>query len=256
MPDPFESPLFLIARTKENLSELDAACNALFDGDCSASVVDIDPKTGNKTFKLKFTRKIPGRIRHIAATALSDLRHALDQASVASVKAITKEEPDLLYFPFAANPNDLVGRLRKSFPDEIHPTFLWCTPYPTGEGYKGGNDLLAQFSKASGPNKHQITCKIGGHISTFRSDSFRAIGTVSEIRIPPAWDIDENELVIGTTTPWGYIEYNFQMSFYVALAEAGQLTGQPASPALHTLLDTVENIVTALRTDTKCITGK
>ncbi|QKC96049.1 hypothetical protein EB231_16085 [Mesorhizobium sp. NZP2298] len=253
MSDPFESPLFLIAQTKENLSEFDIACKALFKSDRGTSVVDINPKTGNKTFKIKFTGRVSGRIRHIAATAISDLRHALDQAAVASVKAITKADAGLIYFPFATNPNDLMGRLKQSYPNEIHPTFLWCKPYPTGEGYKGGNDLLTQFSKASGPNKHQITCKIGGHISRFSVDSIKYQGLVGEALIPPIWDIDQNELVIGTTAPSGHIDYNFEMSFYVALADAGQLSGHPASPTLHTLLATVEDIVLSIRTDTKCI---
>ena len=256
MADPFESPLFLVAQTKENLAEFDRACDAFFNANSSTNVVDVDPRTGNKTFKVKFGGKVPGKIRHLATSAITDMRNALDQASCAAVKTITGNDPGLLYFPFATNPNDLSGRLRKSFPDEIHPTFQWCQPYPTGTGYVGGDDLLCRFSRASGPNKHQVSCEVGGQITEFRANSIRGHGLIIEMGLPPQWDIDNNELIIGIASPTGHIDYDFGMSFYIALAEASELSGAPASPILRTLLNTVERIVLAIRSDTQVVAGR
>ena len=75
MSDLFESPKYLISQTRENLDEFDEICNTIFEGNCYTDVVDIDSETGNKTFKIKFNRTVPQRARHIAATAISDLKH-------------------------------------------------------------------------------------------------------------------------------------------------------------------------------------
>ena len=250
MKDPFESPLFLISQTKENLAEFDALCSPVFKGAASSNIVEIDPKSGNKTYKIKFTRQIPGKARHIAASAVSDLRHALDQAAVASVKTLTGVNPEKLYFPFAANPNDLAARLRSRFPDQIHPTFLSFETYPTGKGYTGGNDTLAALSQSSGPNKHQITCKVGGRIHKLNANSIRGEGRIISMSFPPVWDIDQNELVVGVAAPSGIIHYDLKIYFYVALADAGKLSGAPALHILSALTELVDRIVLAIRTDT------
>lgn len=253
----FDSPKFLVSQTLENLDEFDTLCQPIFKDNCYSNVIDVDPESGNKTFKVKFNRKVPGKARHIAATAISDLRHALDQAACASVRALTGADPSLLYFPFATNPNDLMGRLRKSFPDELHPVFVSFQPFPTGEAYEGGNKLLSDFGKTAGPNKHQVTCKVGGRITEFQADSVQGTGGIIEMGLPPRWDIDNNELIVGITFPNGHIDYNFGISFYVALAQAGPLSGAPASDVLRTLARQTGNIVDSLeREATRIVKGR
>ena len=176
MTGPFESPKFLVQQTRESLDEFRALCSGLFSGECYTHVIDVDPKTANKTFKIKFNRPLPGRARHIASTAISDLRHALDQAMCSAVTMLTGEDIIDVYFPFATNPHDLKGRLRtakyQKLPQEILALLESFEPYPSGTGYPGGNALLANLSKTAGPNKHQVSCKISGQVSRFGVDLF------------------------------------------------------------------------------------
>ncbi len=251
MYTPFESPKFLLSQTYENLQEFQRICNAVFSGDCGTHITEVDPETGNKTYKIKFTRHIPGRARHIIATAISDLRHTLDQAACDAIHVITEQRPDrVIYFPFATNPNDLAGRLAKNFPHEIHPVFLSFETYPTGPGYPGGDALLSTFAKISGPNKHQVTCRAGGRIADFSAESVWCDGLVLDMAFPPQWNIHDNELVLAIVEPNATLHYDFKVAFYVALHEAGELSGRPALDTLSTIANKVSKIVYTLETTT------
>lgn len=255
MFEPFESPKFLLDLTGENVTEFDAICGAFFRNARAAKMIHVDPETGNKTHKLIFGNPIPNRARHIAATAISDIRHSLDQATCASVRLLTGSVPDKLYFPFATNPNDLNGRLRKTIPEPLHPILRTFEPYPRGQGYVGGNDILSKLSSAAGPNKHQATCAAGGRIASFSADSIVVREAVGPFSIPPRWDASKNEMVLATVAPDGDVQYNFQMTFFVAFKDAGQLSEMPVSAVVRDLLSIAKRIVVGLETETARILG-
>lgn len=247
--DHFESPKYLVSQTRENMAEFKTIYDSLFSGVCYSSVVDVDPKTGNKTYKIKFNRPIPNRARHIAATAISDLKHALDQAFTTSVRLVTGNDPGLIYFPFATNPTDLEGRFNieayKNVPEKIRAVIRDVKPYPSGTSYKGGSDLLCRLSKTAGPNKHNVTCKVVGRIIRLNNDNIHGTKLI-RMGLPPRWDVDKNELIIGVTEPDGEIQYKFDLTFYIALYEAGPLTGAPVLETAIKLADTIEPIIANL----------
>ncbi|MCG8273111.1 hypothetical protein MIC97_16555 [Aquamicrobium sp. NLF2-7] len=252
----FESPKFLVNQTGENLAELDRIIRDLFARYGGRRIVEVDPKTGDKIFKIVFGGELPTNTRHIVASAINDLRHALDQATCAAIEAITGNEPGLIYFPIAANPNDLEGRVGK-FPPEIRDAFLGFQSYPTGEWYTGGNDLICDLSKAA-QRKHRICCKIGGQVTRI-SGAGRADGGHISTRngatayLPPRWDITKNEMILGISGPEGHLNYDVDITFYVALYDAGPLTGAPAIASLSQLRTVVSDIVLSLEAETEHI---
>jgi hypothetical protein len=248
----FESPKFLVNQTRENLAEFDRITRELFARHGGRRIVQVDPKTGNKTFKIVFGGELPPKTRHIVASAINDLRHSLDQATCAVVEAITGNDPGLIYFPIAANPNDLKGRVGK-FPPEIRNVFLGFQSYPTGEGYDGGNDPICALAKAA-QRKHRVSCNIGGRVVSVGGGhggwSIQTGPDTIECTIPPRWDITKNELILGVTKANGYINYDVDMTFYVALYDAGPLTGQPAAAVLSKLASIVGGIIGTLEAET------
>lgn len=256
MSKPFESPRFLVQQTKENLLEFKELCAVLFNGEGHSHVVDVDPTTGDKTYKVKFNKPIPGKARYIAGAALNDLKHALDQAMCDVIKVTTdlRDVKDI-YFPFGTHPNDLAARVARfqDLPQEIVSLLNGFESYPTGKGYSGGDNLLADFSKVVGTNKHQVTCNIRCSIPEFRADSIIGYGLIRELRMPPRWDMANNELIVGIAGPSAHLKYDFEMAVEVVFTNAGVLTGTPVEPVIGALIDRVDKIVSDLESTSKSL---
>jgi hypothetical protein len=154
-----------------------------------------------------------------------------------------------LYFPFANSPADLDGRLRKDFPQEFWSIFRTFEAYPRGDKYIGGNDTLIALSKASGPNKHRFTCKIGGRIINFNSDHL-VVDPAVRVSHPPRWDWDNNEMVVATTTLDGIVSYNFQIAAIIAFGNIAALNGYPVINFLSQALELCDGIVTIIKRET------
>lgn len=249
----FESPRFLLSQTRKKITEFEAITSAAIKHGRHSTVIDVDPKTGNKTYKVVFHWSVPDEARHIAATAISDIRHALDQSLCSSAESLTGIEPDKLYFPFATNMKDLAGRIAKPIPSELHPFVCSLKPYPSGE-WGDGNDLLCQLSKSSGGNKHRVTCSAVGQVVGILADMFE-IDKAIEVRLPPAWDTRKNEMILGTVAPDGNLKAKFQLTFYIGFGDAGQLTGQSVTGVVNNLLPIANRIVDGFEAETVRIIG-
>jgi hypothetical protein len=249
--DPFESPKFLIAQTRENIAEFDTIRQRFFELNPGKAVVDREPKTGNKVYKMTFGQPLPAKLRSIAAAGIVDLRHSLDQATCAAFEQVTgRAAGDRLYFPFAGNPNDLRGRLSKDIPPELHPAFLSFESYPTGQGYSSGSDLLCDLSKAA-QRKHRISARIGAQVSNMRFTNGMIPGGV--VIRPAHWDSGKQELILATGPPDRDITAQVEVSHYVSFDDAGPLTGRPIIEVLTDLADRVGKIVSDLENATNRI---
>ena len=242
----FESPKFLISQTRENLCELDLICREFLTRSNGRRVVEKDPVTGNKTFKIIFRELIPAKARHIVATAVNDLRHALDQATCAIVGAVTGADLGLIYFPIATNPNDLQGRVGK-FPIELGNVFLGFQSYPPGVGYLGGNAPICSLAKAA-QRKHRVSCGLSGRVSQMAINEIRVTEKI-DFRMPPDWDPVKNEMMLAITGPDGNLNYDVKLEVFMAFYDAGPLTGEPVEACLRALLLEVETIVSALEAE-------
>jgi hypothetical protein len=244
----FESPKFLIRQTRANREEFATIIRAHFAANPCHRRTDVDPKTGYKTYKVVLGGPLPDRARHIAASGITDLRHALDQATCIAVEIITGADPGLIYFPFAANPNDLRGRLAKTIPTELHSVFEGFQPYPTGAGYAGGSDNLCKLSKAA-QLKHRISCSTGASMQTLKPGDITIFK--AEFYFPLfRRDRTNGDLIIGVAAPDGYIDGDFDMTFFIGFQDAGPLTHEPIEGVLAELSTAVEGIVLGLEAET------
>lgn len=258
-PYSFESPKLLVQHAREDLGELIAIGKKIFTTTSHDNIVDRDPQTGHKRFKVKYTGQIPSRARYVGSNVLNNLRHALDQALVASAEALTGRSCGKIYFPFANSPSDLNGRLRsdayKDLPVSLHPILNALQPYPSGQGYVGGNDFLCAVTKVVGPNKHQITLNPGLDMGPeFRLDTLAVTsGQVYRMDIPPVWDITNGEAILATGSDDLDIKYDFKVMFHIAFGDAGPMFRHPVIPVLHKFASEAERIVLGLEAETNRI---
>src|SRR5271168_1049773 len=103
MADPFESSRLKIARAKRHISELDASEQRFLKGKCKGLVVEVDPATGNKLHKVKFSNSVPLECDGIVSDAANNLRDALDHAGASLAVIIGKAGSKYAAFPFSGS---------------------------------------------------------------------------------------------------------------------------------------------------------
>lgn len=249
--DAFESPKLLIEEARENLKDLHSRCKAFLDSNPYTEIQEIDRETGDKLYKLRLTTKPPGRLRTRTSSIVNDLRHALDQAVVASAKQLGITRFDRIYFPFAASPRDLQDIFRKTgrckdVPVEIRPLLCTFEPYPRSDGHKGGDDLLRALGTISGPNKHQVILAIGLNIAGVRIHRLEGQFVTGVL----GWDDTKGDLTIARCRADGDVKYNLTVPFYVAFGDIPIIGRQELLPILNHLGRKVESIVMAIEVET------
>ena len=241
----FADPLLLVNQAHCNITEFEEICDRFFADNNGAQRIDVDPQTGNKTFKFVFEGALPERARYLCHSCITDLRHALDQATCIAFERVTGTPAhERLYFPITSHPNDLRGRVTKDFPPELHSVLMGLEAYPTSPNYEGGSDILCGLSTAA-QDKHRLVPKVGAVITSFWGGGITG-SCIVKYTMPPRWDFANNELIIGVTTAEGNIEANFNLAFYVAFDQPGPLKGRPINSTIREMIDTVEKCVTEI----------
>jgi hypothetical protein len=255
MREPFGSPKSLIRHAREGIEDLKAQSSKILKSGGHKEVIDYDPQTGGKRYKIVFGGEIPSRLEYEVNNILNNLRHSLDQGLVAAVERLTGNRSGTIYFPIRTTPDDLNGWIGgKDFsvvPAELHPIIRAFEPYPRGTGYTGGNDLLAAISKIVGPNKHQVTVKAAINLGPeFRADSIQGDGGIHFMGLPPRWDMANNEMVLAVVADGCKFHYDIKFQTYIAFGDAGPLLGHPVIPVLDNFAGIAERIVLGLEAET------
>src|SRR5687768_11897467 len=123
--DPFESPKLTLEEARANIDDVKAQIDAYFASDMEAVFVELDPETGEKLYKAKIIAEIPGAVRTRASSAISHLRHALDQACYAAAVVLAPGGGrSQTNFVFADDPDNLevlFVKAAKHIPSILHP---------------------------------------------------------------------------------------------------------------------------------------
>lgn len=241
MEDPFESPRFLLEQVQAGIAEFSERSQILFESRNYNEVIDQDPITGDKTFKIKYSGKVPFKMRHIAVTALNDLRHSLDQIACASFSMATKKDPGKLSFPIARDADHLETLLKSTFPEDLHSVYRSFQPYPQDNEKMPGNAALIALNKAVNKSKHVVSCKAALGVSSVYVDSLVSTGTLEFHS--PYWDWDKNELILGTTTKTGDMKFNLKFEPYIAFVGSPTLEHVPVIPALMAFLSQATGVL-------------
>jgi hypothetical protein len=194
------------------MAEIKAGVTAFIEDQPYQEVCEFDPNCGEYVHKLIVKGTLPDVVRKHVYHAISDLRHALDQAVYASVCVLTGAPPvEDAYFPWARSRKDMLARLRaKKIPEVLHPVIGLFEPYARGDHGPGGDDIFRLLGKVAGPNKHQVAISAKPSVSTFD------LSGSGFTRVPyEPWDSSKNELIIAYVAAPDDRNYEVQISMYV-----------------------------------------
>jgi hypothetical protein len=157
----FESARWLVEWAKTQFEELDALVSSYCESSPAVVINERNRKTDCVEMKIRTVKPLPPRIRGLANNIIKDLRDALDQATNAASFVIRGKQRRNAHFPFGSSPDDFDDAVQKGpcadIPAELYPVLKSYEPYPSGDGYSGGDDILRHLGSVSGPHKHRIT---------------------------------------------------------------------------------------------------
>lgn len=247
----FDVPLEDLRWAREAIQEFDAAKAAFFQSGPYAEFTDVDPETGNKILKIKLTAPLPPILCRKATESMMNTRHAFDKILYAGSVVIGNPIRRKCNFPWRSCPSDLERTLQHK--NSLIPRDFWDVlrrqePYPTGDGYSGGNDAIRELSKMAN-RKHTVGLKVFGSVSGFEqriSGSFTELDQGNDF---PAWDSVNNEMVLAIFSKDSNFKSHTQVSFQVVLNEAGPLNNIPVSWALEAFAAKAEHFAESLRAE-------
>lgn len=246
----FESAQFLVGWANTQFNELKTLIEAFLDSGPTTMVKEFNNQTRMNELKVRFN-PVPGNIRGKTSNIIKDLRDALDQATNAATSLISGKTKRNAHFPFAGSPDDFdtaVARNQcKDIPPSLHATLKGYEPYPSGDGWSGGNNFLRLLGRVSGPNKHRFTLTATGDMAHINIQIKEAFGPPGEFSHFGRFDRNGDYVVVAVG-PNSHVEFE-KISFhcYVSFADT-KLKGIPVTQFLKANCDTVGSIVQDLQT--------
>ena len=175
--DPFESPRTLLEWAKADNNELEKQFREFVDANLTEDIIEYDPVTRIGIRKIKIRHEPPTEWRRIAYQSALHIRSALDHVVAAGIVKLSRDYPDKMMLPFSSNPRDLDARLIVGkVPTEFHPLIKQLQPYPTGQDYEGGDNILCALNRVANINKHVSTLGIGCNIGEMVINNINIIG--------------------------------------------------------------------------------
>jgi hypothetical protein len=260
----FESPRFLANWAHEEINDLDQLFRGFFDADAYTVVEELNQQTGYLETKLRGLKPQPAKWRGMASNTIKNLKDALDQATFHASAIVSGKESRNTHFPFGESPDDLEDSLSgkkapncKGIPAALYPVLRRCEPYPTGNGYPGGNDALRLLARVAGEHKHRITLDVAPRILNWRivpppgstNVVIRNTSSWGNLEIMKGvWDPAKNEMLVMRVPPDTEAHVEFQFSFGVTFGNSA-LKGVPAVPFMQACQAAVAKIVDDLEAE-------
>ncbi|WP_139350580.1 hypothetical protein [Rhodanobacter sp. B04] len=171
------------------INELHESATAFFKGNVTEIITQVDTQTGENIQKLRLKVPFPDGFSRKTTEALTNIKHAFDQAVFASQSAIGISNSKS-NFPWSQNPSDLEHRIRK-IDERLRDAISKHEPYSRSDSYSGGNDVIRGLASLAN-NKHTVGLSVDTRIST--SNIPDVSGNVTSLSINhPRWDTEKNE---------------------------------------------------------------
>ena len=253
--DSFESAQYLASHAKAEFLDFKDMVKTLTESNHGAVVVEKNTKTNMNELIVR-AKPLPHRMRGIASNIIKNLRDALDQAVHGASFHISGKAKRCCHFPFGSSPDDLKKAIRlnqcKDIAPELYPILASFEPFPTGDLYEGGNNVLRLLGRISGPHKHRVT------LITTPVVNERCILPGSSIKfgkgggeiMPPI--VKDGEAVIVAVGKGGEANLNVSATFFVSFSHP-HLRQIDALDFLGELVATVTKIVQDLQAEALAI---
>lgn len=183
---------------RSDIADLTSGFQQFFSKRNVSVVVEHDEETGLNLTKVRIADDVPmGSFKRHAVNGLLNIRNSFDQVVNIAGSHLTKKRFKKNY-PWSTTPNDLETYRLKDFPEELRNAIRAQKPYPSGDGFTGGNDLIRALAKLSN-NKHSIGFALDliGGIDPSGDIEFVGMGTLGAWAFfPPNWDPIRREVVL------------------------------------------------------------
>lgn len=248
-----------VNRAKEHVRDLETLVQRFLQTNPYTIVVQDEPDTGDRVFRVKVLRKPPLELAAIVGDAIHNLRAALDLLICELVRGEGEAVMDTTGFPVAKSAEAFKsGHLRKvkGAPKEAIDLIKRAKPY------KGGNEPLWRLHRLDIADKHRILIAVGSvHENVivdagamFREFKAATLGIdPSEIpsmpvAINPAdkqWPLKDGAEIyrIRTTVRESHEDEDVQFTIGVAFGEGEVVQGELLVPTVHQLVDFVEGFI-------------
>ena len=214
--DHFLNPKRHIDWGRKAIDDLKVACDGFFTNDSFPLVKEFNLETGETIHKLAQIADIPDDFGRLTTECLNNIKNSFDQSLFAACLSTGYGGVRDIHFPWSESVKDLEGKLRhrrEPFPDAIRDVIFAEEPYPRGNDYPGGDDIIRGLAKISN-GKHTVGIFIRGRAPTIQP---RVAGDVrGKLIIPiPFWDEVNKEIALLRITGEANIEYNITVTFNI-----------------------------------------
>ena len=245
--DLFESPKALLTWAYEDAKRFKELEVAFFDSRPYQQIVEFDEAYQRDAHRIRFTAQPPVEMRKLASHIINDLRHALDQAFVTAAKSFgwkpDRKERSLLYFPWSMNLLDLTKHRLRGTPEQIHKTVIDAQPYFAQDDGTGGDNLIRELGRISGPNKHEAALTSRAVVSLAQLKIIWA----ADWRIPSEpWNPLKDELTLGYFPQGSEGDYDADIVFLIGFRDIEALNGHAASDLFEYWGRWVQHVVKGL----------
>jgi hypothetical protein len=242
--NPFISSQKRLTRAKEHILHLEKRINKFFKKQPYTRLTERDAEGINDLHKVKLIKPIPDSFTGLAVEAIEGLRASLDHAAFTTAFLSGKQNSKSAYFPIAKDVTELDNVIKgrcKDIPQEIITLFRSFNPY------KSGNDLIWALNSICNSNKHRMIVPIGivspgMHIQHM---TFSGPGAIPA----PKWDSEKDEIIFAVTSPGTRLQYNLNISFFIAFGEVEAVAGKPMIPLLNAIASEVQRIILAIESE-------
>jgi hypothetical protein len=251
MPDYFYSPKRKLARAKKHIGDLKRERDRFVDLYSNSSVVEINPDSGLKEFKVVIAGYDFGEFSDIAADAFQNLRSTLDHACAASAwaKGVTGPRP-CAYFPVGATSHDL-GNSIKGRCKDLHPDVIALlrtfNPYKTGNRFP----FLWALADTANIDKHAVIRPYVPSLRHIFVEGGTSVGGPVKFIFSGTWNAQKYELVFATCPATFTPQYDIHPKIDITLAEGHGIDTIPALLALDQIANVVESVLMAIEAETR-----
>lgn len=251
--EAFRRPQTTIKWAEDAIEEIAVCADGYFLRECF-QIVNEPEGDGVYVHKLVQAEPLPDIIPRRATEALNNLRNAFDQIVFAACTTIGRPVKKDAHFPWADNPGkDLQHKLEGKNPQQpkIPPEF-WDIirahePYPRGNGYSGGNDLIRDIARTAN-RKHTVGVLVQPEPVFIDFPGIIGSPGIEWVQIGGGWDPLKNELILarykGTNVRFGNVYgFRFKLNFDVP-PPTGEVN---VHEALSALLDKAQSVLESFK---------
>lgn len=241
--DTFLTPYETLGWADEAVKELKSSAERYLSK--AEVIVQSDADSMQKVHKLVLPSHIPRDIARKLMEALGHIKNSFDQSVIAAICTICGDAAarKTIYFPWSCSQADLDQRLRAKrrvgigapsefpkIPPDLWPIFRSFEPYPTGDSYTGGDDLVREMARIAN-RKHSVRISLVAVVAgaavrfDYRGSGHASFGNFS-------WDPVKNEVIFARTAIDAEYNYNGHVALDVAFDEPGFLLNKPLVASL------------------------